>query len=272
MGKREYGIINTTTKTNKIERTINIQDVIDFSFCPKFFDYRHHNEKTLIHEYNNAIERSYFKYIEELIQAPDKITNAFERLKTAWGNEWIREKDFRSIQILPINPAVDTYNIRRRTGIDSITNFYTIMRQDVQFPIAVNKDYRVNLYDNIYITGNWHYIREIDAKPKKKIQIVKFLKEENRRCAIIQDRNDLDIISMCYAFDKCFGVDYEVILFDTHGKAPKQYSIIPRTKNDYDLLINSVKAYIYCIDNDINLISPNQKCGICEYKNKCFIK
>lgn len=269
---RECGITNTTTKTGKVKRTVSIQDVMDFSFCPKFFDHRKNNERTLMHEYNNAIERSYFKYIEELIQAPDKISNAFERLKTSWGNEWIKEKDFRSIQIMPTNPNFDTYSLKRRAGIYSITNFYSLMKRDTQFPIAVNKSYTVNLYDNVFITGSWDYIREVSASPKNKIQIVKFLKEENRRCAIIQDRNDLDIIAMCYAFDKYFGVDYEIIIFDTHCKAPRQYSIIPRTQKDYDLLINSVKSYIYCIDNNISLMSPSQICGICEYKNKCFIK
>ena len=163
----------TTINTEPTEpEVINIQDVIDFCFCPKFAKLKNNNT-TLLTEYNKALYNTYYSFLHTLIKTSDsdKLEDAFERLKVSWGKEWIKENDFKSIQILPINPNVDTYSKRRRMGIDTITNFYKLITLYEQYPITINKQYKLKI-DEFYICGNIDYIREVKINNQKRIQAV----------------------------------------------------------------------------------------------------
>lgn len=257
-------MVNESTTTNKI----NIQDIIDFCFCPRFKKLKGNNNPTLLQEYNKALNKCYFTFIRQMINKPNtNLENSFETLKTAWGKEWIKENDFKSIQILPVNPHVDTYSKRRRNGLVTLCNFYDLITKYKQFPITVNKSYEFQI-DDFTITGSWDYIREVEVNKTKRIQIVKIIQEETRHCSYIQDRKDLDTIAMCYAFEKTFNIsDYDLVLLDANKN---KQSIVKRSLKDYNLLINTCRYYKYCLDNNIYFVSPDIKCGICEYKNKCF--
>lgn len=255
-----------TDSTNK--QKIDIQDVMDFCFCPRFKKLKSNNNPTLLQEYNKALNKCYFSYIRNMMECSgDKLEHSFEKLKTSWGKEWIKENDFKSIQILPVSPNVDTYSKRRRIGLETLTNFYELINKYNQYPITVNKQYEVEFKDFV-LTGSWDYIREIEINNRKRIQIIKIVQEETRHCSYITDRKDLDTIAMCYAFEQTFNIkDYDLVLLDSNKN---KYTVVHRTNKNYNMLINTIKYYKHCIDNDIYFISPDSKCGICEYKNKCF--
>lgn len=246
---------------------IGIKEVLDFSWCPRYYDLKNQNpnEYNLKELYDDSLHKVFYAYLTA--KQRDTLGEGLRFLKYRWGKEWIKQKTNSQIICTPSAIKRDTYDAKRRAGIDAIVTFNEIM--DVpQYPILVNKPYTINIGNDLVLTGNWEYIREIEKSDQNKIiQIMKFRLENNRFQIVEQMNHDLELTAAAMAFKETFNApSFELVYLDIY----KQKMISStRTEKDFDLLIRTVRSVVVCIRNNIRCVSPDKKCYHCEYRTVC---
>lgn len=244
---------------------LSIKDVIDYCWCPRYYELKHNNpnEQNLKELYDEALHRCFYSYL--LALQNDTLKNNLENLKYRWGKEWIKQKKNSQIICTPSALKRDTYDAKRRAGIDAIITFDKIMNTP-QYPILVNKDYSIQITDDIILTGTWEYIREVEIAGDKIFQIMKFRTENNRFQIASQTHHDLELTAAAMAFHKMFNGNFQLVYVDIYKK-----KVVPsyRTTKDFELLRETVKSVAHCIRNNIKCISPDKKCYHCEYRDIC---
>ena len=245
---------------------LDIKDVLDFCWCPKYYELKNKNpdEYNLKEAYDTALHKCFYSYIIALQQ--DTLKNSLEFLKYRWGKEWIKQKTNSQIICTPSALKRDTYDSKRRAGIDAIITFNKIMNTP-QFPILINKQYSIQITDDITLTGVWEYVREIEIDGKKVIQLMKFRTENNRFQIASQMNHDLELTAAALAFEKMFNVnEFQLVYVDIYKK--KLISSY-RGPKDFELLKETVISVAQCIRNNIKCISPDKRCYHCEYRDMC---
>lgn len=246
--------------------TLNIKDVLDYSWCPKYYELKNNNpnERNLKEAYDIALHKCFYTYL--LALQNDTLEDSIKTLKYKWGKEWIKQKTNSEIICTPSALKRDTYDAKRKAGIDAIITFNKLM--DVpQFPIIINKDYSIKITEDIILTGTWEYIREVEINNEKAIQLMKFRTENNRFQVLSQMSHDLELTAAALAFHNTFNADdFQLVYVDIYKK-----KMIPsyRTQKDFDLLKETVISVANCIRNNIKCISPDKKCYHCEYRDMC---
>lgn len=257
---------------------IDIKDIMDFCFCNRYYDYKYdgtNNNKINFKElYDVSLHKTFYMYLRALQK--DKLENTLELLKYTWGKEWIKFKKTKEIMLMnsyyKVNKSsyiADTYEERRKKGIDAIFNFNEVMAKDKQFPIIIGHKYEIEILPNIILTGNIEYVREYtDQNNNKSIQLMKFISEPTKRyTGDMVYKYSLDLIASSYALKTLFNVkDFQSIAFTVSDK--KVYPNIFSDK-EYNILKDTVKNVVTCIQNNIRYISPDNKCMFCEYKEIC---
>lgn len=246
---------------------INVKDVIDYCWCPIYYNLKKRNscEYNLKELYDKTLHDVFYSYLTALQR--ETVRDRMGFLKFRWGKEWIKQKTNSEIICTPSAVKRDTYEYKRRAGIDAIITFSELMNDD-QYPIIINKEYSIPINDKIILKGKWEYVREIEKSDKtKSIQILKFRTESNKFQILSQMNHDLELTAASLAFKNMFNVDdFELLYVDIYKK--KIVSSY-RTKLDYDTLIKTVIDTVKCIKDNIELISPDKKCFHCEYRNEC---
>lgn len=246
---------------------VDIKDVLDFSFCPKYYDLKHRtpDEMNMKEAYDISLHKVFYAYLRALQN--DTLKNSLEFLKYKWGKEWIKNKTNSEIVLTPSALKRDLYDAKRRSGIDAIITFDELM--DVpQCPIVINKEYELNIGDGIILTGVWEYIREIgDKHGNKFFQIMKFKTENNRFQVLKQMSHDLELTAAEMAFEQTFNGTAQLAYVDIYKK-----KVMPsyRTKKDKQILIQTVKSVVQCLQHNIRCVSPDKKCYHCEYRDECL--
>lgn len=223
-----------------------------------------HNLKEL---YDQALHRCFYSYIRALQKGT--LNKSLEFLKYRWGVEWVKQKTNTEIIITPSALTRDTYEGKRKAGIDAIITFDKIMNIP-QCPLVVNYPYEIEIADDIILTGRWEYIREIGTE-QKVMQIMKFKSENNRFQVKTQMNHDLELTAAALAFEENFQTNHNVEL--AYVDIYKKKIMISRRKaNDFDLLRNTVISVVKSIQNDIACISPDKRCYHCEYRDSCSLE
>ena len=160
------------------KQILTIKDVLDFCWCPRYYDLKkndpnHNNLKDL---YDDALHKCFYEYL--LALQNNTLANRLETLKYRWGKEWIKQKKNSQILCTPSATKRDTYDAKRRAGIDAIITFDKLM-DTPQYPILINKQYSLPITDNITLIGTWEYIREVEIDNNKTFQLLKFKTENN---------------------------------------------------------------------------------------------
>lgn len=255
--------------SNNNEYRINIQDVLDFCFCPKYYDIKNKypNKRNMKIHYDISLHEAFYSYLVSLQQGVLK--NSIDFLKKKWADKWIKQKRSEEIMLTPSATKRDTYDAKRISGINAIITFDRLM-DEPQVPIAINLPYEFKISSNITLTGIYEYIREIPLdNDNSEIQILKFRTENNRFQIKNQRLHDLELTAANMAFHKMFNVNSEprLVYVDIYEK-----KMIPsyRTKDDEKDLIKSIKSVVTCINNNIRCYSPDCKCYHCEYRNECL--
>lgn len=246
---------------------IDIKDVIDFCKCPRYYNLKKNdpNNYNLKEAYDIALHKCFYSYLIG-IQQEDARTG-IDTLKTRWGKEWIKQKKNSQIMLTPSAFKRDTYDAKRKAGVDAIITFNKLMEKDKQFPITVNRRYELPITDNITLTGTWEYIREIDRDGQDIIQILKFKTESNKFRTIHQMNHDLELTAAALAFKELFNPkEFELVYVDIYSK--KQISSF-RDEADFNLLKQTAISVVTCIQNNIECISPSKVCYHCEYRDVC---
>ena len=247
---------------------IDISDIVDFSFCPYYYDLKNRNPNEINSRvlYDKSLHKTIYAYLLALQE--DRLDSTLEFLKYRWGKEWIKYKNAKELLVVRSSYKRDTYDNLRKKGIDSIFKFNDLMLQEKQCPIIIGHKYQIEILPNIILTGTYEYVREITVKNHKIIQVVKFVTIPNRFNTVISQKFDLELIAMAYAFKETFNVDYfQVVSIDIESK---KTIINTYTAKEYNLLKQTVKNVVISIQNDIKCISPDKRCYHCEYRNICI--
>jgi len=245
---------------------LDIKDVLDFCWCPKYYELKNKSpdEYNLKEAYDTALHKCFYSYLLALQQ--DTLKNSLEFLKYRWGKEWIKQKTNSQIICTPSALKRDTYDAKRRAGIDAIITFDKIMNIP-QFPVIINKPYSIQITKDITLNGVWEYAREIEIDGKKVLQLMKFRTENNRFQIASQMNHDLELTAAALAFQEMFNVgEFQLVYVDIYKK--KLISSY-RGPKDYKLLKETVISVAQCIRNNIKCISPDKKCYHCEYRDMC---
>ena len=248
---------------------LNIKDVLDFSWCPKYYELKNinPNERNLKEIYDIALHKCFYQYL--LALQNNTLLEGLKTLKYRWGKEWVKQKTNSELICTPSAVKRDTYDAKRKAGIDAIVTFDELM-QDPQYPIIINKSYSIQITDDIVLTGTWEYVREVEVDGVKTIQLMKFRTENNRFQVINQMSHDLELTAAALAFSETFNlnhIDFQLVYVDIYKK---KMTTSYRDNKDFDLLKNTVISVAKCIRNDIKCISPDKKCYHCEYRDVCF--
>ena len=244
--------------------TIDIKDVIDFCWCPKYYDLKKSNpsKKNLKQLYDEALHRCFYSYL--LALQNDTLENSIGTLKYKWGKEWVQQKTNSKLICTPSASKRDTYDSKRKAGVEAIITFDQLMNTP-QFPVIINKPYSINIGD-VTLTGNWEYVREITQGDKKVFQILKFRVENNRFQMVSQMSHDLELTAAALAFKETFHQEAQIVYVDIY-----KHKMIPsvRTDKDFQLLRDTVISVAKCIKHNIRCISPDKRCYHCEYRDLC---
>lgn len=266
-----YILAKPLNTENKI--IIDIQDVIDFCFCNEYYKLKNadKNEINLRNLYDKALHQTFYAYLIALQE--DRLDSTLEFLKYRWGKEWIKYKSIKNLFITQSSSKYDQYEHKRKRGIDAIFKFNEMMADD-QCPIIIGHKYQIEILPNIILTGTFEYVRELTIKNKKKskkvMQVIKFASTTNRFKTNIAREHDIELIAMSYAFKQMFNVEnFQTVYMDIDTK---KTTITSFGEKDYQLLKQTIKNTIICMQNNINCISPDIRCFHCEYRNICTNK
>lgn len=247
---------------------IDIVDVRDFCFCPKYYDLKNknRNEINVRTLYNKSLHRTFYAYLLALQE--NRLDSTLEFLKYKWGKEWIKYKNTKDILVTRSSIWKDSHERLRKKGIDAIFNFNDIMLNDKQCPIIIGHKYQIEIIPNVILTGTYEYVRECTINNKKVIQLVKFITQTNRFNTNIARQFDIELMAAAYAFKETFNVDYfQAVTIEIETK---KTTINTYTDKEYDLLKQTVKNVVLSIQNNIKCISPDKQCYHCEYRNVCI--
>lgn len=247
---------------------LNIKDVLDFCWCPKYYDIKKNNpnKRNLKDTYDIALHKCFYLYLNALQN--DTLENGMKTLKYKWGKEWVKQRTNSEIICTPSALKRDTYDAKRKAGIEAITIFEKLMNTP-QFPILINKNYSIKITDDIILEGTWEYVREVEINGQKVIQLMKFRTENNRFQVVNQMHHDLELTAAALAFSNTFNqgdLTFQLVYVDIYKK---RMTVSYRTAKDFDLLKETIISVAKCIRQDIRCISPDKKCYHCEYRDEC---
>lgn len=248
---------------------INIKDILDFCWCPKYYDLKHQNpdEYNLKELYDTTLHKIFYAYLHAMQQ--DTLSDSLKFLKKRWGQEWIKQKTNTQIICTPSAIKRDTYDLKRKAGIDAIITFNEIMNTP-QFPIIINTPYEVPICKGLTLCGVYEYVREVELSDgSRSIQIMKFRPENNRFQIESHTHHDLELTAAALAFQHMFNADkFELLYVDIYKK-----KIISsyRNKKDFEMLKETVRSVALCLKNNIRCVSPDKRCYHCEYRTICKI-
>lgn len=249
--------------------TIDIQEVIDYAKCPMYYFFKYKsNEKT---EYISTVEK-YDKDMHRVIyfsfsRLQEGMPIRIEDVKAAWGRAWIKDKRRSDIIFSDTLSNKDTYNERRKKGINSLLNFQKNFSTNPGFPVIINKRYEINITKNLKLTGNFELVREMrDEFDKTYIEIAVFKTDEHTNNKINKE-NDLNLIASSIAIEEYIeNTKFKYMLYHIDKHNFFYLDNIEMHKNIFkQSVINIYKA----IFNNIFYICPNERCISCTYKELC---
>jgi len=253
-----------------VHKEIQIKDVVDFCWCPRYYDIKKEdpNEYNLKELYDISLHKVFYNYLYALRDGTLKDNMKF--LKYQWGKQWVKTKTNSQLICTPSSYIRDTYDAKRKAGIDAIITFEELMNIP-QFPIIINKPYAVDIGHNIILKGIWEYVREVtNSDGTKSIQVMKFNSENNRFAMVGQMNHDIELSAAAYAFKESFNVDqFELLYVDIYKK---KVIASYRSEKDIQLLKDTVYGTVLCLHNNIRCVSPDKRCYHCEYRNVCHSK
>ena len=116
---------------------------MDFCWCPRYYDLKKNDPNKNIKElYDESLHKCFYEYL--LALQNNSQSNGLETLKYRWGKEWIKQKKNSQILCTPSASKRDTYDAKRKAGINAIITFDKLMDTS-QYPIIINKQYSLSI-------------------------------------------------------------------------------------------------------------------------------
>ena len=246
---------------------LDIQEVIDYCFCPQFYELSHSIDSIvdMSYLYEQTLKRTFSAYLRAFQSGTRQDTLSF--LKNEWGRNWIRFKNEKELLVFR-NKHYDTYDSKRKAGIDAIYNFEEFINKDSQLPIIINHKYEIQLDNNIILTGTIDYVRQVTIKDEPVIQLINYrITTRSLGIANIEKRLNLSSIANAYAFKELFDIDkFQIVDYEP---STNRINIYNYDDKEFNLLKQTVKDTAICIANNLKPISPSKTCHLCHFRNVC---
>lgn len=248
------------------EYRINIQEILDYNFCPVYYKLKHDNPGENISDaYDRILRACFYSYINLLKNNSSVDIGYLTRL---WGKHWVKDASMTKMMLTPSSTLRDKHGILRKNGIDSLISFHNLMKEGEQYPILTNKQYSIKINNNITLNGTFEYIREYHEDNKDPVfQIIKFNHKKDKFQTLMQMRHDLELTATALAFKTMFTADNFQVAYANIYKEKIITSF--RDENDFNTLRQTVINTVKCIKNNIYTVSPDVKCFHCTYRNEC---
>lgn len=245
---------------------IDIQEILDYNYCPVYYKLKYNNPglENLTEAYDRILRKCFYSYMN-LLKSNSSVDIGY--LTKLWGKHWIKDKSLIKLMTTPSASMRDRYDLLRKNGIESLISFHNLMKQGSQYPILINKGYKIRITNNVILTGKWEYIRELQTEEENIFQIIKFQHRKDKFQTLMQMRYDLELTAAAFAFENTFTAPkYQVVYANIYKE-----KMVPsyRDNNDFNILKQTVINTIKCISNNIYTISPDTKCFHCTYRNQC---
>ncbi|MEK1828898.1 PD-(D/E)XK nuclease family protein [Priestia megaterium] len=264
------------TTSAKIE--LNMDDIYTYLQCPMKY------KLTKVHEipsednyksavlYSKGIHQTISYFYHEVMQGK---LPTLRQMRDKWASYYysIFEEDKKTKEnFLQARTGTDhqrTSQILNR-GMEAIYAFYAENKDNPGVPIAVNYPFRVAIFDDLILTGEFELIRERpDENNRRFVEIVDFKTSKNKTDASSSFflRHDLRATAMSFAFQELFNSTPDRFIFDYIG-TDTQLSLY-RDENE----IKRLKSVLKGVRNGIKQedFYPRQSfmCKNCPMMNYC---
>lgn len=249
---------------------IDIQEAIDYCKCPMyyFFKYKHPEIKT---DYVNTVEK-YDKDIHKVLyysfsRAQEGLGIRIEDIKAAWGRAWVKDKRKSHIMFTDTLSNKDTYNERRKKGLDSLLNFHKNFSKNPGFPVLINKKYSIDITKNLKLTGDFEVVRELKddmGNPFIEVDIFKTDEHSNNR---VNKEYDMKLTAAALAAKEY--ISYHDIRYMLYHVDKKNKIYHTDQTIHTDIFKKSILNIFKAIHNNIYYMAPDEKCFHCIYKDVC---
>lgn len=247
---------------------IDINEVLCYCKCPMLYKFKYVDETNnkninILEKYDYDIHKTLYSYFA-IIQ--NKEIGTLHALKKAWGEFWLKNKSPYDIIYSEPTSWRDTYDNKRKQGINAIFMFYQTFKDKPGIPIILNQKYKIAITKNITLTGTFELVRAVNIDDKDYIEIIDF-KTNDRAYNKISINNDIEITAMSYAFRKIFNTKENNVIY--YGIDKGKFESSTRSEADYDIMLNTISNVAKAIYNKMFYICPDEKCLSCPYKTKC---
>lgn len=251
---------------------VNLQEIIDYSKCPMyyFFKYKRQDIKTdkinIIEKYDKDIHSAiYFAFSR--VQEGSQIE--VKDIKSSWGRAWIKDKRKSSIVFGETFNNKDTYNDRRRKGLDSLLNFQAEFNLNPGLPIAINKEYKLQVSKNLTIVNNFEIIRTVNDVYGNRTEIMTFKTDEHTNNRVVKEF-DLKLIANGLAANEYLK---ETNITHTMYHVDKNFTTRYKQEDlNTDFFKYSVTNIFKAMYNKIYYMNSGSTCYTCIYKDICANK
>lgn len=251
-------------------KRLDVEELMAYCHCPMYYylKYRHQGKKDhyvgTIEKYNLDLHRAIYSFYS-LIQNGENPSLSI--LKRAWGRFWIGKKSAEEFIVTTPTSWRDSYESRRKRGIDSIVKFYEQFKTNPGFPLAINTPYQIQLDDDFILTGRWEIIREIELdNGQREIQLLNFKVDDKVHNPIYMEK-DLDITASSYAFRQQFNQTEDRLI--CYGLDKGKFHSVVRDDTEYDLLKHTARCVQQAIDQQLFYACPKATCYQCLYRTQC---
>ena len=245
---------------------ISLDEVIDYAKCPMLYKLKYVDKigteyTNLINKYKEDIKTIIYSSLYKIVEFENI---QIEHLKIAWGKLWIKDKRKSNIIFSETLSNKDTYNERRKSGLDALLYFHKEFK-DPGIPIAINKEYEIDISNNLVLTGKFELIR----KYKSSIDTAIFKLDENH-LQKLSLQYDLELNALNIANKKYINsMNKTITMYNLDKK--KKININIKNLNE-ETFKNTVLNIYKAIYNKLFYIVPSERCVSCIYKDICTKK
>ena len=244
---------------------LHLQQVLDYVHCPMFYRFRYRSAHAkspyldMRTKYEEDIHKFMYAYHSHL-QNGDAVDAS--TVKRIWGSLWIGEKNKQDLIFTDTGDKRDTWNNKRKQGIENLITYHLRGKYNIGTPVLVNHEFTVEIRPGVELTGSFELIQELQGK----VELINFFADTKKMTNTLLGK-DLEITAQAYAFRKIFGTKEDRIIAYYVDKNQRKQTI--RTKDDEEIFLDSVYNIAVAIKNDLFYIAPSTKCISCVYKEKC---
>ena len=250
---------------------LSIDEIVDYSVCPMLHYFKHVDKKSdckidMLDKYKQDLLKV-VRYSFYMIQQGETLQT--HSLSNMWGKLWIKDKRRSSIVFSESTASRDLYNDKRVKGIEGLLKFRDFLLKSPGYPIVVDKEYKVKIDDDLYITGRFQAIREIENKDgEKEIQVCMFspMGTNSRINNTYNLRFHCDALALEQYVQEDLKLSYLMFYIEKGKHSTKKYM------DNKSMFLHNVKTISKLIKDGVYYMTSSESCDKCLYKGICLSK